>query len=310
MLPQTSPREDRSDAARPARHTFTKDLFARIGKISTLPGVALRIINVASDPATGAADLLDAVRSDPALAMRLMRSANSSYYALKEKVADLKQAIALLGFEEIRNLALTAYVAPLFRQTSGYLGYSRRGLWDHMVGAAMAARLIAESCRRTRPQEAYLAGLLHDVGLILIDQHLHQPFRGIIDALTEDTPLCELEASVLGFDHAELGQYVAARWNLPDHVTAAIGCHHAPDQYQGPHRDMVSVVALADFLCHRRGLPPLEISRTHVPAAPLLAELNLNRQSFSQIMEKLDAVLTAAGELATMHLRSPALEAT
>lgn len=284
-----------------------KKCFAHIGEVSSLPSVALQIVNVANDPATGAGDLLEAVRSDPALSMRLMRSVNSSYYALKEKVADLKQAIALLGFEEIRNLALTAYVAPLFHQTSGYLGYSRQGLWDHMVGAGMAAQLIAKSCRRNRPQEAYLAGLLHDVGLILIDQHLHQPFCDVIDALTEETPVCEIETRVLGFDHAALGEYVAARWSLPERVTAAIGYHHAPDRYEGPHRDIVSAVALADFLCHRRDLSPLGISRTHVPTVPLLAELGLNRQRFSQLVEQLDGVLTAAGELASMHLRWPAL---
>lgn len=247
--------------------------------------------------------MLEAVRSDPSLAMRLMRSVNSSYYALQDKVGDLKQAITLLGFGEIKNLALTAYVAPLFRETSSYLGYSRRGLWNHMVGTGMAAKLIAEECRRERPQEAYLAGLLHDVGLILIDQYLHRALCRTVDALTEETPLCEVERSALGFDHTDLGQYVAARWKLPEHVVAAIGHHHHPDRYDGAHRDMVSIVALGNFLCHRRGLSPLGVAGTHVPAAPLLAELGLKRRRFSQIVDRLDDVLEAAGELASMQLR-------
>ncbi|MHC4177208.1 MAG: HDOD domain-containing protein [Planctomycetota bacterium] len=302
MSPQTSTLEDLDGPAGP-RQAPLEELFARIGEVSSLPDVALQIMNVTNDPNTGADDLLETIRSDPALAMRLMRSVNSSYYALRSKVADLKQAITLLGLDEIKSLALTAFVAPLFRQTSGYGEYSRRGLWSHMVGTGKAAQLIAEKCRRGQLQEAYLAGLLHDIGLILIDQHLHGQFCRIIDAMTEETPLCEVETTVLGFDHTALGQYVAARWNLPEHLTAAIGHHHSPDRYDGPNRDTVSMVALADFLCHRRGMSPLGISGTHVPVAPLLTELHLNRQSFSQIVEQLDAVLTAADELASMQLR-------
>jgi HD-like signal output (HDOD) protein len=86
--------------------------------------------------------------------MRLMRTVNSSYYALREKVADLKQAITLLGFKEVRNLSLTTYVAQLFQNTEGYGVYSRRGLWNHMVGVGMVARVVAQSCRNVAPQEA------------------------------------------------------------------------------------------------------------------------------------------------------------
>ena len=110
-------------------------LFARIGEVSSLPDVALEIAALASDTDNGAADLLAAVRRDPALSMRLMRTVNSSYYALRARVTNLGQAINILGVEEVRNLALTAYVAPLFKQTTGYGVYSRYGLWQHMVAA-------------------------------------------------------------------------------------------------------------------------------------------------------------------------------
>jgi len=88
----------------------------------------------------------------------------------------LKLAITLLGFKEIRNLAMTAYVAQLFTKDAGYGSHSREGLWNHLIGAGAVARLIAQTSGGVLPQEAYLAGLLHDLGLILIDQYLHKPF--------------------------------------------------------------------------------------------------------------------------------------
>ena len=283
--------------------TLVERVFARIGEISSLPHVAMEIIELAGDPRAEADDLLDAVRRDPALAMRLMRSINSSYYALSEKVTDLKQAITLLGFKEVRNLAMTAYIAQLFRQTSDHGTYSRRGLWTHMVGTAMVARLTAQTCGRVQPQEAYLAGLLHDVGFILIDQHLHRPFMQVIDALTERSPVCGVESKFLGFDHAALGEYVAVRWRLPGHVAATIGNHHTPAAYNGPHTDMVNIVALADYLCDLKDLTALGIRNAPMPSAQLFWELGLRRHHLSMILEQLDEALTAADAMALVQVR-------
>lgn len=278
-------------------------LFQRLSEISSLPDVALRIIELANDPLSRADDLLEAVRSDPALAMRLMRTVNSSYYALSEKVSDLKQAVTLLGFQEVRNLALTTYVARMFQETRGHGRYSRRDLWDHMVGAAMVARLIARTCGKVPPEEAYLAGLLHDLGLILIDQYLHKPFCRVIDALGEDTSVCEIEMRILGFDHTLLGEFVAARWNLPEHLTTAIGYHHVPQSYDGPHRDVVYVVALADFFCHLKDLAPLPLGSVQPPPARLLTELGMNKQQVGSLLVQLDEVLAAADVLTLLQVR-------
>lgn len=301
----TALKSDPESQAATSEHgeTLIGSLFERIGEVSSLPDVALRIIALAEDPTTGSEDLLAAVRSDPALAMRLMRSVNSSYYALTEKVADLKQAITLLGFNEVRNLAFTAYVAQLFKAGTGYGQYSRRGLWNHMVAAGMVARLMARICGNVAPQEAYLAGLLHDLGLILIDQYVHNPFRRVIDALDDETPICEVERRLLGFDHAMLGEFVAAKWNLPEHLCAAIGYHHAPERYDGPHRPIVCVTALANFFCHLKGLSSLGVAETRTPSTELFAELGLRKPQVELILEELDEVLAAADTMAIVQIR-------
>ena len=276
-------------------------LFRRISEISSLPAMAIRIIEVANNLSTDAEDLLHAVQFDAALAMRIMRTVNSSYYALANKVADLKLAITLLGFKEIRNLAMTAYVAQLFKKGAGHATYTREGLWNHLIGVGVVARLIAETCRKVPPREAYLAGLLHDLGLILIDQYLHKPFCQVLDELQPDTAICDLESEILGFNHAELGHFVAAQWNLPAHLTSAICYHHVPEQYEGPHRDMVYVVALANFFANAKGRTSLGVCHPQIPPADVFTRLGLYKVEVTRIWEQLDAALESANVVAMVH---------
>ncbi|MBN1912429.1 MAG: HDOD domain-containing protein [Pirellulales bacterium] len=273
-------------------------LFRRIGEVSSLPTVAIRIIEVANDPSTGADDLLEAVQIDASMATRIVRTVNSSYYALQNKVGDLRLAISLLGFNEVRNLAMTAYVAQLFKRTAGHATYSREGLWNHLIGVAMVSRMIAQTSGRVPPREAYLAGLLHDLGLILIDQYLHEPFCRVLDASTPERPTCDIEYEILGFDHTELGEYVALEWRLPGYLPPTIRYHHRPEEYVGDDQEMVYVVALANFFCTLKGLTSLGIRHQQMPSARLITGLGLTEEQVADIWAQLDGVLESADVLA------------
>lgn len=283
------------------REVLVKRLFTRISEVSTLPAVAIRIVEVANDPESEAADLLDVVEYDAALAIRIVRTVNSSYYGLQNKVAELKLAITLLGFKEIRNLAMTAYIAQLFKQPAHHAHYSREGLWNHMIGVAAVAKLIAETSKKAPPREAYLAGLLHDLGFILIDQYLHKPFCKVLDALEPEVPVCQVEDETLGFDHAELGAFVADQWRLPKQLTTAIRYHHDPDRHKGEHSEMVYVVALANFFCHLKDLSSLGVSQTQKPPAVWFTALGLQKADVAWIWEHLDEVLQTADIIKLVH---------
>jgi putative nucleotidyltransferase with HDIG domain len=286
----------------PPPKKLVERLASHIAEISSLPTVAIQIANLANDSDTDCDEMVQAIRSDPALAMRMMRTVNSSFYGLTSKVSDLKQGVVLVGFEEVRKLALTAYVAPLFRQSTGYGAYTRRGLWNHMVATGVVAELIARECGGIQPQQAYLAGLLHDVGIILIDQYLHKLFQRIVDQLTEETPLCEVEIEVLGFDHQALGAHVAARWNLPEHLVDAIRHHHALRDQGDSQSSMVQVVALADIVCQLKHCPPLGVRHSQAPPAWLVNDLGLTKQQISLIIEKLQDALEQAQMMAEFQL--------
>jgi HD-like signal output (HDOD) protein len=242
----------------------------RVGEISTLPQVALKVIEVARDPATGAADLKAVVEGDPALGTRVLRMVNSAAYGLRSSVTNLQQAISYLGFSQVRNLAMTASVSKIFKADETIGTYRRIMLWRHLVSVGICARLVAARCKIPGFEDAFLAGLLHDVGIIIEDQHAHGHFRQVIADLSEDLTLSAVESRHLGFDHCTLGARVTEMWRFPETLRAAIRFHHASDCYRDEGCEIVRCVEIANLICSLKGItsvgrqlvkPPLQTFR-------------------------------------------------
>lgn len=226
----------------------------KVHEISTLPQVALNIIRVADDPNSSAADLKSVMEADAALSARVIRCVNSSAYGLRSKITNLQQAIAYLGLKQIRNLAVTATVSDLFKAGEGVGPYRRIELWRHLVAVGLCARMLAMRLRISNFEDVFLAGLLHDIGIILIDQHYHAQFVQIIESLQESVTLYETETQVLGFNHVEFGAALAEQWSFPAPATAAIRYHHQAAGYRGEHIALVRCVEVANLLCTLKGM--------------------------------------------------------
>lgn len=276
------------------------ELFSRVGEVSTLPTVAAEVLRVAADDSSSARDLVQVVQQDPALAAKLLRMVNSAYYSTRNRVSDLQSAVSLIGFKEVRNLAMTVYVSRLFKDAGTYRTYCRLALWQHLIAVANAARLAAQSFGKGRPDEAYLAGLLHDVGLILEDQYVHRRFCQVLDRVQPDVLTWRVEREIMCFDHTELGAYVAKKWGFHDSVTAAIRFHHLPDEGTGPHQEVVDLVALANYVCGRRGLTSLGVENVPAPPEGVFSRLSISRSDLTTFWGQLDDALETAGLMATV----------
>jgi HD-like signal output (HDOD) protein len=192
---------------------------------------------------------------------------NSAAYGIRQTVSNLQQAISLLGFNQIRNLALTASVSEVFKRDDPVGPYKRSGLWRHLVSVGICARLVARRCGIRSFEDAFLAGLLHDVGIVLLDQVAHPEFRRAMETLDASRTLCEVERDVFGFDHCQFGERIAEMWRFPTVARAAIRHHHASHRYDGEGADVVRCVEVANVLCSLKGVtsvglkllrPPLE----------------------------------------------------
>ncbi len=277
-----------------------EQLFCRIGEVSSLPASAVRIVQIANDEKCGAGELIDAVESDPSLAVRVLRTVNSTFYSVRNRVGNLKTAVTLLGLKEVRNLALTVHVSRMFVSPGDYRTYRRECLWRHLVSVAAVSRLMAETCDAANRDDAYVAGLLHDIGLILLDQHLRRQFKEVLDCLEQSPSTIAAERAILSFHHGELGQFVTRRWNLSDAISAAAGFHHEPEKYPGPHRNMVNLVAVANYLCARSDLSSLGVNNVAPPSDQTYRELGIQADHMATILARLNETLEAAMQAAAI----------
>ena len=238
----------------PRKPKSLRAVVDRISDVSTLPQVALAVIQIASDAKTGAADLKKIVEEDPALTVRVLRSVNAAAHGLRNRITNIERAISYLGFSRIRNIAVTTSVSAVFKSDHIIKTYRRTMLWRHLVATATAARLIARRCGLANFEDAYLAGLLHDIGIILEDQYVHPNFYYLIESLKEERTLTASEYDLLGFDHTVLGDEVAKNWKFPPAVRAAIRFHHDSQNSDEEHAMIVCCVEAANILCSLRGI--------------------------------------------------------
>jgi HD-like signal output (HDOD) protein len=269
-----------------------QQVIRRIQEVSSLPQVAMRVMQVVNDPSAGAGELKKVMECDPALCIRVLRCVNSSAYATRVKITNLQQAIAYLGVRQIRNLAMTAGVKSLFKEQGGCGPYNRTSLWRHLVAVGICARMIAMRQRVSTFEDAFLAGLLHDVGIVLEDQHAHDAFASMVGSLAEGTTLRDAERCHLGFDHTTLAATVTKNWSFPDTVTDVVRFHHGSAGYQGPHVQVVRFVEVANFICSVKGISSVGINLVQFPR-DAVAGLSLTKEDVVVLATDLDREMSA-----------------
>jgi putative nucleotidyltransferase with HDIG domain len=262
----------------------------RIQEISTLPHVALRVIEVANDPTSGARELKEAMEGDAALSARVLRCVNSSAYATRTKITNLQHAIAYLGIQQIRNLAMTASVSELFGQDETIGCYRRTELWRHLVAVGICARLIAMRSGFNNFEDMFLAGLMHDIGIILEDQHLHDSFRETIQSLAPGKTLSEVERHHLGFDHTALAAKVTKNWGFPDAVIATVRHHHGSTSYRGEDLQIIHCVEVANLICSLKKISSVGLNLVQFPKSAI-AGLSLTKDDVMVLVGDLDREL-------------------
>jgi putative nucleotidyltransferase with HDIG domain len=223
----------------------------KIVSVSTLPHVALKILDLTSDPESTAAQLESVIKGDPALTTRILKICNSAHFGLAERVLEVKKAVIFMGFKTVKDLALSASVCELFKNANLIGRYKRTDLWRHSVGVAITAKAIAERTNKDLQDYVFSTGILHDIGIVMLDQYLHEHFVEVMIQLdATNSTLEELEESVIGFGHEKLAHAIMENWNLPDEFGASVAFHHHPARAPRGHRDLVAVLYLANTICN------------------------------------------------------------
>jgi len=261
--------------------------------IPPFPRAAQQVMGMLRDPRVQIPKVAEIVSLDQGFASKVLRMANSAYFGLPRKVANVTEALVLLGWANVRIVLISASVGSILCRGLKCYAMEEGVLWEHSVGSAFACQMMSKDLATKTYNMAFTSGLLHDVGKVAIDMQLRADVRKQFIELMNTCGAAVAEKEILEYTHSEVGGYLCERWNLPEEIAEAIRFHHEPSASESK---MAGVISAADFVSNILLKQEREVSLkdfenapegTFVPRADLLP----------RIAEELPAVIASSREL-------------
>ncbi len=241
------------------REQVVSNAIREISHIATLPEITMKIVELVEDPKSTAQDLHKVIANDPALCSRILKVVNSSFYGLPGQIGSINRAIVMLGLNAVKNIAIAASLAKLFRGGELTTNFSAKDLWTHSNVTAAAAKMVANTLKLGLSDEAFLAGLIHDIGLMVEMQFdrnkLIDVFRrvGADSAGVPANDMLEAELAVFQATHQDFGSGLCEKWKFPKSFALVTGYHHRPMELASENRTLTCIIYVADRLAADTG---------------------------------------------------------
>ncbi len=274
-----------------------KNLILTTRDLPAMPHVASKVLELSSDPDTSAQLLQKVIADDQAMTARILKIANSAMYACSRQIKTLSDAIVMLGFNSIRSLVVTSAARNLYSSGSARMGLKERLLWEHSIGCAFACRLLVEKRKPALTEEAFLAGLMHDIGKLVLNLQLPERFEEIVQIVyNENREFHETEMELLGFDHTRVGALLVNKWKLSPLLEEVIGLHHDPEAMT-PDRPLLLYLDLANRICQKCGIGFQEVPDLDLSATPAARILDFGPEEFTSVAVQLQRTLEVEMEV-------------
>jgi len=231
-----------------------EEIVSRVQEIPPFPRTIMRIIEITNDPNTGAKDLEAEIMKDQGLTTKVLKLANSAFYRGRRTIETVVDASVLLGFSAIQSMVLATVVGSVMnKELTGYV-LERDALWKQSQISAIMTRVIAKKINYPKPDQAYTAGLLRDIGKVVLDEFVSERYHEIEKIVGEQQrSFIVAEELVLGYHHGQVGAKIAEKWNLPEELVEVIACHHNPAiAFINP--ELVAMTHISDSLVMMMGI--------------------------------------------------------
>lgn len=237
-----------------------KNKVQSIIQLPALPSVSMEVVEMVDNPKTSASQLGKVISSDQALTAKVLKIANSPFYGFPKKISTIDFAIIVLGFDALKEVVISISLVNAL-QGKGNKYFNEKTFWDHSIFTGAIARRLARDLNYRVSGEVFVGGLLHDMGISVLSRYFSNEFKRIVEVAREtELTFLESEESILGVTHAQVGGWLAERWNLPDHLMEVISHHHNPTEAQ-QNPNLVAIIHCADVLANRLTGQPVEFDK-------------------------------------------------
>lgn len=236
-----------------------------MSRVSALPTVFAKVNELLNDPTSSASDLGRVISGDQALTARLLKLVNSTFYGFPSKIDTVSRAVTIIGFRQLKELVLGTSILNMFKDLGDNISFSMEEFWKHCLGCGVASRVLAIYRREENPESYFVAGLLHDIGRLVLLESSPEKYREVFAHVDNKKALIvEAEKDVFGFTHAAVAKELISFWRLPDSLQGAVGYHHVP-KAEGGSSSNADIVHISNILVHacrigssgERFVPPL-----------------------------------------------------
>ena len=271
-----------------------EDLKAKIQNIIQLPALpshAMEIINMVEDPNVTASALGNVVSKDQVLTAKVLKIANSPFYGFSKRIATIDFAIIVLGFDTLKEVVMSiSLISSLNKKLAKE--FNSIEFWNHSISCGVISRALARNYGYRVIGEVFIAGLLHDIGILIVNQYFYKEYKEILKLIfDENLTLLQAEENIFGTTHAEIGSWLAEKWNFPEQLVDSIAYHHNPTN-SSKFREIVSIIHKADFLCQKYKIGNFDLEEslavsTDSSGLPLYQDIDMSEDfilNFKQVI--------------------------
>jgi putative nucleotidyltransferase with HDIG domain len=285
-------------------------IIERLNSLTSLPSInetvrlVLEQLGRGGNFSSGAAVIGGIIEKDLGLSAKVLKIVNSVFYSGRYgRIGDVKQAVARLGIDEVSRICTTVSTMQMFKGASGLI--NMKEFWKHSVGVAIVMRHFADQVQRgnSKPQNAYVAGLFHDIGILVLDNYFTEIYKKVREAGKEKSiALHVLERELLGIDHGEIGSMLINRWRLPEEIGMSVAWHHAPDSCPEQYRRLSQLIHVANFTCSALGIQEPGDAAIQTSSDGAWHDLNLDTSDLNKIAADVEEGIAQSGVFVSLSI--------
>lgn len=262
-------------------------VISSVGDLPASPAIVSSLMNLTTDVNTNIDRICETIMADQSLAAKLLKLSNSSFYGRAKEVRTLREAVVLLGFKTLRSLAVATSTHTLYQKIANE--EFRVKLWEHALATALASRLIADAVGHPNSEEAFICGLMHDIGKLVLSQKLYDDYNQVIRTVEEKgAKFIDVEEEKFGFNHTDVGLLLLHKWAFPRVLSNAVFEHHHPIDAGEKPIPLAFIINLANYMVKNLEIGFNDFKMADLSLLPSAGTLELDTDRLEQIKNRLE----------------------